>query len=453
MISRLSRVSAWVSLTTCLCAMAIVVPLDLAAAEVRSEPISEAFREGEPTSWYVAAASAPGYAAATAHQPQFADKVVWNDDARLSDYAKQAWPTTRVLTWANPGTAAKDGWEAKHWLENGKPATKGIDPDSDLILPDAKGEYLVSLTDGRKYQPAAFRHLTIGTHAMVAGHFATRGNVWIKAGGGLMNMDQSLGEGHTFLRDDNLNGGWGRRGRTLVDHFFVRKAVGSSVEFIGIFRSEDNWQCESGMLVVAPQSEIGMGNRTPPIIRKGAAIAIMSGGYVARRSNCDWGTDLTIEGSLLAGLPGRPLTSDARLGLGWKTKGQFLTGNRGGRYPGPDNLGMVVAEGASITVTTADPAKARLLINCSKRDNDSGQIEIISRGQKLNGEALVAEMNKLPRMTDMLINGKVTWSGIRFDDILKGGITVKTLPDLAGGPTFGPGNASVKPSDLFTIGK
>ena len=420
------------------------------SAEVQREPLTEAFREGEPPSWYLVSSTAATYASATAHQPLFADQALWNDDARQAAYAKQVWPAARVLVWASPGSAAKDGWEAKHWLENGKPALKGIDPDTDLVLPDAPGEYFVSLTDGRKYQPAAFRHLTIGKRAMVAGHFATRGNVWVKAGGGFMNMDQSVGDGHVFLRDDNLGRASEHRGRTMVDHFFVRKSAGSSVEFIGIFKSEDNWQCESGMMVVAPQSEIGMGNRTPPIIRKGASIAIMSGGYLSRRSNCDWGTDLTVEGSLLGGLPGRPLTSDARLGLGWKTKGMFLTGNRGGRYPGPDNMGMVVADSGRITVTTADPAKARLLINCSKRDNDSGQIANISQGQALNGEALVAKMNELPRLTDMSILGEVTWGGLRFDNILKGGIKVKAIPDLVTGPIFGQGNAGT-PRELFTL--
>jgi len=423
----------------------------LGAAEVKTEPTTMDFRKDEPVSWYIAAATAPSYAKAMAHEPNFADQALWNDDARRAAYAKQVWPKTRVLVWAKPGTPAKDGWDAKYWLEDGKPATKPFDSDSDLVLPDGGG-YMVSLTDGRKYQPSAFRHLTIGKNACVSGHFSVKGNLWVKAGGRVMNLDSALGGGDTFWRFDNLSGGWDRRGNGLVDHFHFKKDKDASAEFIGIFYSEDNWQFHSGTFIVASQSEIGMGNRTPAVITKDAAVAIMSGGYLTRRSNCDWSTDLTVEGKLLAGLPERPLTSDARLGLGWKSKGSVLGTKGGGRSAGPHDYGMIVAEGGSLTVHSSDPNKARLLINCSKRDNDWGQISIISRGHPLEGEPAIAKLKELPRLTDMVIKGEVTWGAICLDDILLGGIQVKTKPALKGkdAPTFGNGNAG-KPEELFSV--
>ena len=407
-------------------------------------------RPGEDP-WYVKAAKLPGYAKASAHDPQFAMPGLWGSDVKATLYAKQVWPKARVLVWAKPGSGAKDGWDAKHWLEDGKPAAKGIDVDTDLVLPDAGNEYLIRLTDGPKYQPSAFRHLTIGAKAGVVGHFSVKANVWIKAGGKVMFLDSAVGGGHTFWRNDNLSNGWDARGLSLVDHFHFSKLADSSAEFIGIYHSEDNWQFHSGLFIVATGSEIGMGNRTPPKIDKDATVAIMSGGYLARRSNCDWGTDLTVEGKLLAGLPERPLTSDARLGLGWKSKGVFLGSNGGGRMPGPKDLGMAIAESGSLTVHTSDATKARLVIDCSRRDNDWGQIKIISEGHPLHGDPLIAKLKELPRRTDMEIRGSITWTGIHLDGFRAGGIFIAAAPDLAGkgkGPTFGPYNEG-KPAALF----
>ena len=414
------------------------------------EPTTKEMRPGEEP-WYVMSCKLPGYATATAHDPHFSEAGLWGVDVKATLYAKQLWPKVRVLVWAKPGTGAKDGWDAKYWLEDGKPAARGVDVDSDLVLPGAGAGYAVSLTDGRKYQPSAFRHLTIGSQACVVGHFSVQGNIWIKAGGKVMFLDSAVGGGHTFWRNDNLTNGWDVRGLSLVDHFHFSKLAGSSAEFIGIYHSEDNWQFHSGLFIVAPGSEIGMGNRTPPKVEKDATVAIMSGGYLARRTNCDWADDLTIEGKLLAGLPERPLTSDARLGLGWKSKGVFLGSHGGGRMPGPQDMGLVVAESGSVTVHTSNAAKARLVIDCSRRDDDWGQIEIISRGHPLHGDPLVAKLKELPRRTDMEIRGSITWTGIHLDGMRAGGVHIATTPDLTAkgaGPTFGPANEG-KPAGLF----
>ncbi|MBA3937165.1 MAG: hypothetical protein H0X38_06875 [Planctomycetes bacterium] len=421
-----------------------------AAGPASSEPTTKDMRPGEDL-WYVRAARLPCYAKVSAHEPHFSEPGLWDGDVQATLYSKQVWPKTRVLTWAKPGSGAKDGWEAKYWLEDGKPATMGISVDTDLVLPDAGAGYTVSLTDGRKYQPSAFRHLTIGAQACVVGHFSVKGNLWIKAGGKVMFLDSAVGGGHTFWRNDNLTNGWDARGVSLVDHFHFSKLADSSAEFIGIYHSEDNWQFHSGLFIVAGGSEIGMGNRTPPRIDKDATVAILGGGYLARRSNCDWADDLTIDGKLLAGLPERPLTRDARLGLGWKSKGVFLGSKGGGRMPGPDDLGLVVTQGGSVTVHSSDPAKFRLVINCSRRDDDWGQIEIISRDHPLHGDPLIAKLKELPRRTDMEIRGTITWNGILLDGIRAGGIHIATPPDLAAhgkGPAFGTDNEG-KPAGLF----
>ncbi len=201
-----------------------------------NEPTTKEMRPGE-TLWYVTSTKLPGYAKVSAHDPQFAMPGLWGSDVKATLYAKQVWPKARVLVWAKPGSGAKDGWEAKHWLEDGKPAAKGIDVDTDLVLPDSGNGYSVSLTDGRKYQPSAFRHLTIGAQACVVGHFSVKGNVWIKAGGKVSYLDSAVGGGHTFWRNDNVTNGWDQRGLSLVDHFHFSKVAHSSAEFIGIFHA------------------------------------------------------------------------------------------------------------------------------------------------------------------------------------------------------------------------
>jgi len=416
----------------------------LSAGRVFGE--AETGKEAAAVAWNVKAISAPAYETATAHDPKFEDTALWPVDVKMADYFKQEWPKARVLTWANPGQGAKDGWEAKYWLEDGKPATTPFDADTDLVFPEsAKDFYWVSITAGRKYQPANYRHLTIGKRAGIIGHFSAGGNVWIKAGASVQYLDSMVGGKNTFVRNDNGD-------MRLVDHFFINKTPTASVEMIGKYSSDDNWRVNSGMLIVGPDSEIYAGSRTDPTVTEKGTLVLLSGGYFTRRSNCDWGIDLILNGKLLAGLPDRPLTRDARLGLGWKSKGKLMGTEGGGRMPGPNDYGMVVAEGGSIAVNTADLSKARLVINCSKQDNDWGQIKIISHGRPLQGEELIAKLKELPRLTDMVIKGKVSWEAIRFEDIRKGGIHVRTMPNLSGknAPTFGDGNQG-KPEELFTV--
>ena len=119
--------------------------------------------------------------------------------------------------------------------------------------------------------------------------------------------------------------------------------------------------------------------------------------------------------------------------------------------PGPKDMGLIVTESGSVTVHTSDVAKARLIINCNRRDDDWGQIEIISREHPLHGDPLIAKLKELPRRTDMVIRGSITWPGILLDDIRAGGIHIATTPDLTAkskGPAFGP-NIEGKPAGLF----
>ncbi len=396
--------------------LALVTTTLIATPAARSQSATAEIPPKDP--WYLKSIQAPAYAAATAHEPNYNNKELWPVEMQQAAFVKQAWPKTRVLVWAKPGGGeTKDGWEAKYWLENGKPATEPFDEDTDLVFPDfPSGMYWVHLTEGRKYQPASFRHLTVGRGAGIVGHFSVGGNTWIRQGGMVRYLDSCVGKENTFLRNDNGD-------IQLVDHFHFKKGPTASCELIGKYSSDDNWQIYSGLMILAPDSQISAGNRTDPEVHESAALALMSGSYFTRRLNCDWGKDLIVNGKFSAGLPDRPLTRDARLGLGYKSKGASINSTKSAnRNPGPDDFGLMVSESGSFRVFTAAPAKARLIVNCHKLDQDWGQLGIIMRDRHLDEAEGKARAGKVPKLSDMLLLGDADMSNVQFNDILKGGI-------------------------------
>jgi len=368
--------------------------------------------------WYMKSVKSADYAKATADDPQFQNKELWPEELAKAEFMKQVWPKTRVLVWAGQQGEVKDGWEAKYWLEDGKPAEAPFDENSDLVFPDLEsGRGWISLTPGRKYQPAAFRHLTVGKGWGIVGHFSVGGNTWIKNGGVVRYLDSCVGKDNTFLRSDNGD-------IQLVDHFHFSKAEGSSAELIGHYSSDDNWQINSGLMILGPDSRIATGNRTDTTVNENGALALMSGSYLSRRLNADWGFDLVVKGKFSAGLPERPLTRDARLGLGYKSKGASIsnTNERGNRTPSPADFGMIVMESGSFAVLADAESKAHLVLNCHKLDQDWGQLGIQWSGRKLDPVAGRAATEAVPKLTDMVLLGKVDMSHVRFEDIAKEGI-------------------------------
>ena len=368
--------------------------------------------------WNVKSVDSADYPKATANEPHFENKELWPEEIQKAGFIKQTWPKTRVLVWAGGTNKVSDGWEAKYWIEDGKPATVPFDENTDLVFPDNEGGFTwVSLTAGRKYQPAAFRHLTLGKGCGVIGHFSVGGNTWIKKGGNVQYLDSCVGKGNTFLRNDNDD-------INLVDHFHFNKAPGWSCEFIGRFSSGDNWQINSGLMILSTDSRIGTGNRTDTTINEDGALAILSGSYFSRRLNADWGFDLLVKGKFSAGLPDRPLIRDARLGLGYKSKGSFInkSGEPGNRTPSPADFGMIVTETGSFNVVADAARKARLIVNCHKLEPDWGQLGIQWRNRELDPVAGRAAAEAVPRLSDMVLLGKADMSNVRFEDIAKGGI-------------------------------
>lgn len=397
----------------------------LLTSAVLASTLSQSFAEevefAPKDPWYQKSIASKEYGKATAHEPNYQDKELWPEEMQKAAFVKQAWPKTRVLVWSGPtsGESIKGGLDLKYWSENGKPATIPIDEETDLVIPNNTDPSKRSLgigIGGRKYQPASFRHLTIGSGFYLMGHFSVGGNIWIKKGAGVMYLDSTVGKENTFLRNDNGD-------IRLVDHFHFKKAPSASCEMIGQFSSDDNWQIETGLLILAPDSRIASGNRTDTTIHEKGALALMSGSYHSRRLNCDWGKDLIVKGKFSAGLPDRPLTRDARLALGYKSKGSVINSTQsGGRTPGSSDLGLLVAESGSFKVFSATPGKVKLILNCHKLDQDDAQLGILFRNKSVDPVVSLEKAKAIPKLSDMVLLGDADMSHVQFDDILKGGI-------------------------------
>ncbi|MCP4375182.1 MAG: hypothetical protein GY794_03235 [bacterium] len=177
-------------------------------------------------------------------------------------YQAEKWPQARVLVWAKPGengVASKSG----NWMEfasvkdcaagkGGKPAAKGPDAKTDIILPDAPDgkSYIVGYMvppkrrRGKGRSGAAFfscRHVTIGAGAALdggisisRGKLATsdwpgddtsidiHGNVTVKDGGYIYGPLQFVGDKHTRFS-------MGKSPEPLGRSLLVRKGKGASV--------------------------------------------------------------------------------------------------------------------------------------------------------------------------------------------------------------------------------
>jgi hypothetical protein len=284
-------------------------------------------------------------------------------------YRTETWPKTRQLVWSSPGRGGKFA-SAAGWLEDGKPAGRGPDKATDLVLPEAKAPYVVRARRGN-----ACRHLTIGKNAaIVAGHregpFQAWGNVWVKEGGRVHFID-IVGAKHTYLRLDGgafggfrftpkgLSDPWKQTCSAHIHHKMqVTKFKDGSVEFIGKMAAGDEFYLSRGRMILSGEFRwSGATAKGAFEIFDGATLEIQSGAcLVPHRPTSSMGifnVSVYKGGTLQAGSPERPLTRDAFIRLGFEGKSNS---GRGGMY---------AAVGSKIKVYSADPAKARLVITAA----------------------------------------------------------------------------------------
>ncbi len=360
----------------------------------------------------------PDYAKATAHDPHFQSAALWAQyDVERSAYAKENWQPARLLVWAHPGVMDRslDPTDPANWLENGKPATRLFDAQTDLLFPDSETTYFV----GTKGGPFACRHLTVGRNARVSIMPLTAyGNVWIKREGSIIWLEGLSGSRHTFARNDNRQG----REIRISNKLTISKSQGASAEILGCFDTGDDLNLHSGTMIVGPESTFMPGDRSIQGIYPAATLVLLSGARFHKRGNQQWNNDVVVMGRLLAGTPERPLTKDCFLGLSYKSKGRVPEELAHGKSGRPDDYSLVVAPEGTIRVCSANPATARLVIGyhgCHVR---------VGWGPDAYTQPEPPEWQAIPHKIDMVLLGDLEFNGVVLEDVLKGGILV---PDPA----------------------
>jgi len=365
------------------------------------------------------------YRVATAGDPHYENRALWPEHMGETAYYREKWPKARVLVWAHPGKSDRsvDPTQPRNWLENGKPATKPFDEETDLVFPDSDSRYMARV----KKQTLACRHLTVGRNAFVSLQKLTvHGNVWIKEGGDIGWLEEFSGDEHTFARNDNSKPGSFR----IANKLTLTKSPDASAEIVGNFQTGDDLNLISGVFIVGPDAMFQPGDRSIQGIYPKATLVLLSGAKLHKRGNQHYNCEIVVAGKLLAGLPDRPLTRDCFLGISYKNKK-----DRPGVRGGPHHYGLVVLKEGTLRIHSADPTKARLVLGWHKQERQSG----------VGGDPSGA-----PRKIDVVFMGDVEIDGIEFNDLHKGGIL---LPDPASKANwknvfYGEDNLG-KPEDLY----
>jgi len=316
----------------------------------------------------------PLHAAEGLNLPELADEP----------FAKEQWPQTRTLVWANPGVSGSMQ-APKNWTEyasavaylagiEGRPARNSPDKNTDIILPDSPSgrSYVIACIDrrgGDKDNPQLYcRHITIGKGAGLdggceftrgrAGYPRTPGsdtpigiygNVTVNDGGYIYGPLVFLGGKDTYLYIGNSPEPLGRS-------WSIRKSNGASVTLLSKrYALAEGVTVRSGRLVLQSGSHLCFGvgiearieSRKRPetgMFRKEAYIHVHKTGALEMHSGSRIGrtrqpeaivADLRIEGLLQIGRPGEKCDQPAVIELGMaEGSGGFLT-QHGGLYIGP----------------------------------------------------------------------------------------------------------------------
>lgn len=369
----------------------------------------------------------------SAHEPQFAQAELWPAEVQQTAYYNETWPAAPLFVWTATGKAGKetDPKNPANWAVDGKPASTVPGEADDVLFPTGT---VIRL---KEFASLTIRHVTVGKSVEVAKLLQLRpkGNIWIKESGSVAEMGNFTGPKHVFLRNDNRD--FRRIQAYIANKVSFNKPLGSSLEIVGTIVAHDEMGFFCGTVIVGPGARLVPGNRSSQPIYPDAKLVLMSGSSFHKRGNQPYETDLIVSGQLLAGTAERPLTKDCTLGLSFKTKGEkgILTPEPNGANA--NDFGLVVNPSGTLSVQSADPAKARLVITWNG----------LSSSQHHKSD----EVDPIDRWVDVVLQGKVSLTGVHFDRIRTGGVH---LADPAmrttGTLTFGEHNHG-KPVDLFMV--
>jgi len=344
--------------------------------------------------------------------------VVWAQ-ARPA-YETEVWPTTRTLIWARPGETG-DLSEPNNWrLENGDSVDTAPDRETDIILPASDKAYRVNAINQH------VRHVTIERGGMLIGKHRSEtwvwGNLWVKTGARAYFV-AIRGPKHTFFRIDDAKlpseshpipyghtraGANSMENMTQIAHKFqVCKYGDASVEMLGKFGVSDELMVQHGRMIINGDVRwSGVTGKGALEIYNDATVELQSGATIGPLAGSNkrslFNVVLYPGGCLQGGSPERPLTSDARVMLGFSDE------------PWGDT-GLFASEGSRIEVFSQDPKKARLAFTSltSQADYCDG------KGRPL-GDPETAARDGLGIKVYLI--GNTNFDGVMFDYVARGGI-------------------------------
>jgi hypothetical protein len=340
-------------------------------------------------------AAAIEYGDAVAHKPCFDQKGLWPDDVKKTAYYAQQWKPARLLVWSGKGKDTAVVSAADNWLEDGKPAAKGPDEETDLLFPDAPAIMRAGADSGT----LAGRHITIGKNVQVTTRgLSLTGNIWVKQMAALRCRNPNIaGSESTFARNDSA--------RVMFKMPHVKKVGGASVELLGPWGNGDGLYVSSGTMIIGPDSSFHAGNRHQNTVCPKAGMILMSGATFQTAQTKFTEYDLDVFGSLSFGTPERPLTKDALFLMNVKARGRAGIGKVSGEK---DDCGLLVRGEGSIAVHSADPKKARLVFGL--RPPGTGE-------KGTPGDELVC----------LTLLGKSDLDGVEFNNVQRGGVMLSDV--------------------------
>ena len=361
--------------------------------------------------------------------------VLWGDvpgKGQYGKYAKQEWPDCPAMIWARPGVSGLR-FTGANWLdETGTPCfevplisqrnVRSDNPPIDMLMPAADTRYIAGGWGGAGNEGTPpSRHLTIEYNATYGITYNVQGNLWMKHGSGLVGKHRGRffneqPNVHRFIRlDGDRAGGKDKliesRDACIGQWGHFAAGENSTLEMIGQIRSAADrlYIAGSGAFILSEGSFLSDGNRSAISIAPGATLALLQDakvGYEAafQRDCC---ASIWIGGTLMIGLPDKPIYKDMPLYLSGVTKDRINRGPGGGmRIAGAS---FVLSDKGRFAVHSTDPKKTRVIFKMhdSERAKDAGK--------RYNRDGQ-------PGGLICYFGGKAELNGVMFDNVHPGGI-------------------------------
>jgi hypothetical protein len=359
--------------------------------------------------------------------------ALWADapgPGQVGKFANCVWPKAPLLVWRNPGVSGSR-FVGPNWLdENGVPyfeSPMDIDPDIDILLPGSATYYTATGfgTGGIGGKPVPCRHLTVELNAQYGATFDIRGNMWLKHGSDTRgrNFGQYRNPAvgiHRFVRADGMTPSMGkkatspfreRRDGSLGQWADFEIGKDSTIEFTGRARVAADWVSfkGGGTFILSEGSFLCGGERAAITIAPDTSLVMLQDAMLGheitvQRDECF--ASIFVGGTLMIGLPDRPITRDMPFPLAGVLKDKInRSASSNSRTTGAS---LIVSNQGRLAVYSADPAKARVVFSM------------------WNTERARNEGAKWGKPDGIILDfaGKAELNGVVFDNCYEGGIMV-----------------------------